>query len=138
MHEHKCAAANMGLKKGTIIDRVLQWREVQDALPWWVILMLGGGFALAEGCRDSGLSRDLGAALAPALRGCSGPVVAFVLSVVVAALTEVASNVATASIFLPIVGSLAVRTGRHPLYFMVPVALACSFAFCLCSSTSFL
>jgi sodium-dependent dicarboxylate transporter 2/3/5 len=111
--------------------RVLEWDEVSAIFPWGVIVLLGGGFALAEGCRDSGLSEAIGEALAASGDGAPIWAVALLVSAVVAVLTEVASNVATASIFLPVVASLAVRLGQHPLYLMLPATLACSFAFCL-------
>ena len=98
------------------------------------MLLLGGGFALADACLISGLSRSVGenlsslAALPPAL-------VVLLLMLLVSATTAVTSNVATASIFLPVVAGLAHSMGVHPLSFMVPVALTTSLAFVLPVST---
>eukprot|EP00937_MAST-01D_sp_MAST-1D-sp2_P005314 g5314.t1 len=119
--------ADLALARRFLFD----WADMQRALPWWVLLMLGGGFALAEACEASGLSAGVGAALARLTHGWPPAALALAMSVGVAALTEVASNVATATMFLPIAAGVATRSGLHPLYMMVPVALACSFAFCL-------
>ena len=113
---------------------LLDWNEVQKVLPWHVILLLGGGFALADGCVKSGLSQSVGENLA-GLRHLPPTLVSFLLLLIVSATTAVTSNVATASIFLPVVSGLAQSMGVHPLSFMIPTALTTSLAFVLPVST---
>ena len=113
---------------------LLDWNQVQKVLPWHVILLLGGGFALADGCVKSGLSQSVGENLA-GLRHLPPTLVSFLLLLIVSATTAVTSNVATASIFLPVVSGLAQSMGVHPLSFMIPTALTTSLAFVLPVST---
>ena len=113
---------------------LLEWRKVQPLLPWHVILLLGGGFALADACVLSGLSARVGASLAM-LNGLPPALVSLLLMCIVSATTAVTSNVATASIFLPVVSGLAQSMRVHPLSYMIPAALTCSLAFVLPVST---
>ena len=99
-------------------------------LPWDVILLFGGGFALAAGFQQSGLTGWLGAQLTQfAGVGLLGLVLA--VTTLVVFLTEVTSNTATASLMLPIMGALAAAAELNPLSLMAPVALAASCAFML-------
>ena len=113
---------------------LLEWGAVQAALPWSVILLLGGGFALADACRVSGLSESIGQSLA-GVSEYPPAVVTLMLLLIVSAVTTVTSNAATSSIFLPVVSGLAQSMRVHPLSLMVPVALCCSLAFVLPVST---
>ena len=82
----------------------------------------------------SGLSASVGANLA-SLRGLPPSLVSLLLMLIVSATTAVTSNVATASIFLPVVSGLADSMGVHPLCYMIPTALTTSLAFVLPVST---
>ena len=113
---------------------LLEWGQVQAILPWSVILLLAGGLALADACLRSGLSAEVGRSL-DAMAGLSPGLVTLLLCVIVSAVTTVTSNVATSSIFLPVVSGLAQSMGVHPLSLMIPVALTCSLAFVLPVST---
>jgi len=108
---------------------LLNW-ESATRIPWDVLILFGGGFALAEGFQQSGLTEWIGLQL-----GFLHQVHWFVLVVAVALvtilLTEVTSNTATASMLLPVVAGLAAATGQDPLAPMVATALAASFAFML-------
>ncbi len=115
-------------------DALISWKEVQSRLPWGVLILLGGGFALADGCRASGLSQLLGEELEVVSSLPLGIVVGL-LTLFTAAATAVTSNVATASIFLPIVAGLADNMGVHPFALMLPVTLTTSLAFALPVST---
>ncbi|XP_055513721.1 Na(+)/citrate cotransporter-like isoform X1 [Leucoraja erinacea] len=110
--------------------RLLEWKEVQRKLPWNVVLLLGGGFALAKGCEVSGLSLWLGSHLLP-LQNLPPWVIAALLCLLIAIFTECTSNVATATLFLPILASMAVLIKLNPLYVMIPGTLSTSFAFML-------
>jgi sodium-dependent dicarboxylate transporter 2/3/5 len=106
---------------------LLEWDDMAK-LPWGVLLLFGGGFALAAGITASGLSAWIGGQLAP-LSGMPLLVILFAIAAVLIFLTEITSNTATITTFLPIIAALAVSLGQPPLQLIVPVALAASFAF---------
>lgn len=110
--------------------RLLEWSGIERRLPWGVLLLFGGGFALAEGMRQSGVTLYLGGLLT-GLDGLPLWMTLLLICTVLTFLTEVTSNTATASILLPVLASAAVALGYHPLLFMVPAALNTSFAFML-------
>lgn len=112
---------------------LLVWKEA-DKAPWAVILMFGGGLALASGMEASGLAEWLGEALLP-LRAVPLPVVALVMVALVVVITEFASNVATASGVMPVVASLSVALGADPLLLAMPAAMAASWGFMLPAGT---
>ncbi|WP_435073017.1 SLC13 family permease [Halorubrum sp. HHNYT27] len=108
---------------------LLDWRDA-TRVPWGVLLLLGSGFSLANAFRESGLD----AAVAERFAGIAGvPAVVLVLAiaVVVVFLTEVTSNTATATVFMPIVVSLGLTAGTPPLTLMAVVSLSASMAFML-------
>uniref|UniRef100_A0A7M4EN40 Solute carrier family 13 member 5 n=1 Tax=Crocodylus porosus TaxID=8502 RepID=A0A7M4EN40_CROPO len=109
---------------------LLEWKVVQRRLPWSIVLLLGGGFALARGSEVSGLSRWLGQQMSP-LNSVPAWAIAVILSFVTAVFTECTSNVATATLFMPIFASLAQSIKVNPLYIMIPGTLSASFAFML-------
>ncbi|XP_061163573.1 Na(+)/citrate cotransporter-like [Saccostrea echinata] len=110
---------------------LLDWETVNQKIPWGVLLLMGGGFAVAAACESSGLSEWVSEQLALVMKSMSTYLAALILSIMVALATNVTSNSATATLFLPIVGELAISLKVHPLSFMIPVAIACSFAFML-------
>ncbi|KAM8818269.1 solute carrier family 13 member 2 [Rhynchonycteris naso] len=109
---------------------LLNWKTVNEKMPWNIVFLLGGGFALAKGSDKSGLSEWLGAKLTP-LQQVSPPAIVFILCLLVATFTECTSNVATTTLFLPILASMAEAICLHPLYVMLPCTLAASLAFML-------
>ncbi|RXG55760.1 Solute carrier family 13 member 3 [Armadillidium vulgare] len=108
----------------------LTWREVHEKIPWGVILLLGGGFAMAKGCNDSGLSVFIGEKL-KFIGSLSPSFSVLIISISTALATEVASNTATASILMPIMNELALKMCVNPLYLMLPAGVCCSYAFML-------
>jgi sodium-dependent dicarboxylate transporter 2/3/5 len=112
---------------------ILNWEEANRA-PWGVIMMFGGGLALAAGIGESGLAQWLGTALQP-LSTVPPVVVALALVALVVLITEFASNVATASGIIPVVGSLVLATGVDPMLLALPAAFAASWGFMLPSGT---
>ncbi|HEY9092211.1 DASS family sodium-coupled anion symporter [Parasphingorhabdus sp.] len=112
---------------------LLNWDEA-DRAPWGVIMLFGGGLALASGITESGLADWLGLVLAP-LKTVPVIVIAVVLVALVILVTEFASNVATASGIMPVVASLILATGVDPLLLAVPAAMAASWGFMLPSGT---
>ncbi|WP_430417707.1 SLC13 family permease [Parasphingorhabdus sp.] len=113
--------------------KLLNWKEA-DRAPWGVIMMFGGGLALAAGIIDSGLADWLGGALEP-LRTVPVIIIAVALVALVILVTEFASNVATASGVMPVVASLILATGVDPVLLAMPAAIAASWGFMLPSGT---
>ncbi|XP_044142598.1 LOW QUALITY PROTEIN: solute carrier family 13 member 2 [Bufo gargarizans] len=109
---------------------ILDWKTVNEKMPWNIVLLLGGGFALAKGSEDSGLSTWLGDKLTP-LQSIPHVAIALVLCLMVATFTECTSNVATTTLFLPILASMAKAIHLNPLYIMLPCTLSASLAFML-------
>ena len=110
-------------------ERLLDWATAHK-LQWGIVLLFGGGFALAAGFKESGLS----AWVASQLTGLSGvPSLVMVTSVstLMTFLTELTSNTATTQIVLPLLGSLAVALQVNPLLLMIPATLSASCAFML-------
>jgi solute carrier family 13 (sodium-dependent dicarboxylate transporter), member 2/3/5 len=112
---------------------ILNWDEANRA-PWGVIMLFGGGLALAAGIGESGLAEWLGVALQP-LRAVHPLVVALVLVALVILITEFASNVAAASGIIPVVAGIIAATGIDPILLALPAAWAASWGFMLPSGT---
>ncbi|NWZ20932.1 S13A2 protein, partial [Asarcornis scutulata] len=109
---------------------LLDWTSVHQKMPWNIVLLLGGGFALAKGSEESGLSKWLGTKLTP-LQEIPHPAIALLLCLLIATFTECTSNVATTTLFLPILATMAQNICLHPLYVMLPCTLSASLAFML-------
>lgn len=112
---------------------LLVWSEANRA-PWDVIMMFGGGLALAAGMGESGLADWIGQSLLP-LASVPLPIVALIITVMVILTTEFASNVATASGVMPVIASLIVASGADPILLAMPAALAASWGFMLPAGT---
>ena len=115
-----------GKEKGS---RLMDW-ETAKQLPWGVLLLFGGGLSIAAGFRQSELALWLG----QQLNGIAVlPYFAtlFLLVLIVNFFTEITSNVATASVLLPVLAALAQSVGVHPYGFMVAACTAASCAFML-------
>lgn len=113
---------------------LLSWKKAQDSVPWNIILLLGGGFAMAKACEESGLAAWIGGHLQP-LAQVPPPAAVILITAFLACFTEFASNTATIIIFLPVIAELAIRVSVNPLYFMLPATVGCSYAFMLPVST---
>ncbi|NXV83172.1 S13A2 protein, partial [Atlantisia rogersi] len=109
---------------------LLDWKVVHQKMPWNIVFLLGGGFALAKGSEESGLSAWLGSKLTP-LQQIPHPAIAILLCLLIATFTECTSNVATTTLFLPILASMAEAICLNPLYVMLPCTLSASLAFML-------
>ena len=101
-----------------------------SGLPWHIVLLFGGGFALASGFKDSGLSLWFGGQL-EGLGALHPLLLIAILCFLLTFLTELTSNTATAEMLLPILAGLSVAVKLNPLLLMVPATLSCSCAFML-------
>lgn len=109
--------------------KLLDWRSAAN-LPWDILLLFGGGFALASGFEQSGMT-----AWSVSQLEHLGQVPPFLLvlsiTLMVIFITGVTSNTATATIVLPIAGALALAMGMPASLLMIPAAIAASYAFML-------
>jgi solute carrier family 13 (sodium-dependent dicarboxylate transporter), member 2/3/5 len=110
-------------------DRILDWKTA-ERIPWGILILFGGGLALAEGFQSTGLAEWIGQKFT-LLEGISFFLLLMIIIASVNFLTEVTSNVATASMLLPILASVAIKLDLHPFGLMVGATLAASCAFML-------
>ncbi|WNF39103.1 DASS family sodium-coupled anion symporter [Bacillaceae bacterium IKA-2] len=113
-------------KRGSFL---LDWSSTKQ-LPWGILLLFGGGLAIAAGFRDSGLAVWMGEQLT-VLDGVSVIVVILIVTIFVKFLTEITSNTATATMIIPIMAALAAAVGIHPYALMFAATLSASCAFML-------
>ncbi|WP_436643847.1 SLC13 family permease [Microbaculum sp. FT89] len=109
--------------------RLLGWSDLKD-LRWDVLILFGGGLALASAIGSSGLSDWIGAHLAD-MEALPGWLMILVVMTVIVYLGELASNTAMAAVFLPVAGAAAIGMGENALTLALPVALAASLGFML-------
>jgi sodium-dependent dicarboxylate transporter 2/3/5 len=102
--------------------------EIISHLPWNIVLLFGGGFALAKGFTVSGLSEFIGDKFI-GMQDLDPMALVAGISAIVVFLTEVTSNTATSQILLPVVASVAKQIEINPLLLMLPVTLSASMAF---------
>ena len=110
-------------------ERLMNW-ETANRLPWHIVILFGGGFALAKGFVDSGLSIWFGEQLS-GLAGTHPMILTSVIVAMMSFLTELTSNIASTEMILPILAGLAVSIQINPLLLMIPATLAASLAFML-------
>lgn len=106
---------------------LLTWEDAR-ALPWSVLLLIGGGLSLADAIGRSGLAQWIGAGL-EACTGWPGWLTLAAVAGLILMLTEVMSNTATAAVFLPIVATLSACApdGKAALAATVAMAASCAF-----------
>ncbi len=108
---------------------ILEWKDAKN-ISWGILLLLGGGLALAAGVKNSGLATWI----ANSILGHGEIPILLMITIFVTAiifLTELSSNTATTAAFLPIIASIGVGMGINPLQFVVPATIAASCAFML-------
>ncbi|XP_053214497.1 Na(+)/citrate cotransporter-like [Panonychus citri] len=113
---------------------LLEWPKVQNKLVWSVILLRGGGYAVAKATQTSGLSEYLGNMFTK-INDLPVVMLVIIFAAIAAILTEFASNSTTATIVLPVVAQVASSIGINPLVFLIPVTMACSMCFILPAGT---
>jgi sodium-dependent dicarboxylate transporter 2/3/5 len=115
-------------------SRLLDW-ETASRIPWGMLILFGGGIAIAKAFVISGMSAALGEALA----GIAGwPILAMmaVICLCITFLTEMTSNTATTTLMMPILAAAAIAAGVPPESLMVPAAMSASCAFMLPVATA--
>jgi sodium-dependent dicarboxylate transporter 2/3/5 len=110
-------------------EGLISWEDAVK-LPWGVVLLFGGGMALALGFETSGLALWIGNKLV-ALEAVPFIFLLLILIFAVNFLTEITSNIATTAMLLPVLISLAPTLGVHPYYLMISATVAASCAFML-------
>lgn len=130
VHASEVPSEAEGEDRKSRVHGTLDWRTVQNGLPWGVLLLFGGGLSLAGAVQDTGLDEYIGTQV----EGLGVlPIVLLVAGTctVVLLLTELTSNTATAATFLPILGGVALGLGIDPMLLLLPAVLAASCAFML-------
>ena len=108
---------------------LLNWKNLME-LPWDILLLFGGGFALADGIQKTGLADYIGQHLV-FLQNFSFFPMLFILTISISFLTEFTSNTAVATTLLPIFAALAIDLNMPPMLIMLPATVAASCAFML-------
>lgn len=123
-------------KENAAIDgsTLLDW-ETAVKIPWGIVLLFGGGLALAKGFDTSGLAAWIGEQLKGLSALPHGIILLMVLTVVVL-LSEVASNITTASMMMPVLAALAMSIDANPFGLCLSATLAASFGFGLPVATA--
>ena len=109
-------------------ERRVMGADVIPRLPWNIVLLFGGGFALAAGFQRSGLAQLMGEQF-QALSNLPTFAMILLVCLLITFLTELTSNTATTEMILPILAAIAVATETHPLVLMIPATLSASCAF---------
>ncbi|TMS37742.1 hypothetical protein L596_004614 [Steinernema carpocapsae] len=119
---------------GKEVKPLMDWNVMKERFSWSTLFLLGGGYAMAAGVRESGLSNWIRTQISTIT---TLPEWVFVLisSAMITALTEFSSNVATASIFLPLLSTIARQNHTNPLLYILPATLSCSYSFMLPAGT---
>lgn len=109
--------------------RIIHWAD-STKIPWGIILLFGGGMALAAGFQETGLALWLGSQI-DLLIGVSLFILVFIVIAAVNFLTEITSNLATTAMLLPILAPVAITLDVNPFTLIVATAAAASCAFML-------
>lgn len=109
---------------------LLDWEDCRN-VPWGILILLGGGFALARACESSGLSAAIGDSLSGLIGSTPPLLMVFLVALGVTFLTEITSNTATINVLLPLMFSACVAAEVHPFLLALPATFAVSCAFML-------
>ncbi|KAB7500549.1 Solute carrier family 13 member 5 [Armadillidium nasatum] len=112
------------------VEGCLTWDVFHHKVPWGVIILIGGGFAMAEASKKSGLSHWLGSQFG-ILANMKKEVMLLIICSFTALLTEIMSNTAASSLLIPVLNDMSISIGVNPLYFLLPVTICTSYAFML-------
>ncbi|KAK9295236.1 hypothetical protein QLX08_010380 [Tetragonisca angustula] len=109
-------------------EGLITWDVIQRKMPWSLMFLLGGGFAISRGSMASGLAKKIGETLVP-LRYLPAFLIMLIVCFFIGTITEFTSNVGIANITLPVIAQMCVAMEMHPMYLMVPATISCSFSF---------
>lgn len=112
---------------------LLEWGDMKE-LPWGILLLFGGGLCLADGMEKSGLVQLVGNYFSKQ-QDVSPTFLILALTAISMGLTELMSNVALVTIFIPVVFGIADGFHINPIWLAMPVTLAASCAFMMPIST---
>jgi solute carrier family 13 (sodium-dependent dicarboxylate transporter), member 2/3/5 len=114
-------------------NKLINWEDA-GKLPWGIVLLFGGGLALAEAFEKTGLAQWIGQNMS-ALAGLGAFTVILLVVMLVNFLTEFTSNLATVTMILPVIAPIAVSVGVHPYILMMGATLAASCGFMMPAGT---
>lgn len=103
---------------GTLAPGILTWEAVEKRVPWGLVLMMGGGFAMAEGASKSGLSHLIGQQL-KYLETLPHLLIVVLIVTFATFLTEIVSNMTTANILVPVVRDLVSSMNHSHFIYIV-------------------
>ncbi len=109
--------------------KLLDW-ETASRIPWGILLLMGGGLAIASAFKSTGLTADIAANMSYFVNWPSWLMI-LTLCLIVSFLTELTSNTATTTLLMPILATVAVGTDMDPMILMIPAAISASCAFML-------
>ncbi len=112
-----------GVKSASLMEA-----DVIQKLPWGIVILFGGGFALAKGFQVTGLSAFIGHQFS-GLAGTPPLMMIITICTGIIFLTELTSNTATTEMILPVLASVAIAMQTNPLLLMIPATLSASCAF---------
>uniref|UniRef100_A0A1B0G8J3 Protein I'm not dead yet n=1 Tax=Glossina morsitans morsitans TaxID=37546 RepID=A0A1B0G8J3_GLOMM len=110
------------------IKSLLSWEFTHKNVPWGLVFLLGGGFALSTAAQDSGMSKMMGQALA-FLTTWPRVGIQFMACVVAVFMTNFSANVPICNILIPVLNEVALVVKVHPIFLLFPAGIACSYAF---------
>ncbi|CAG5098267.1 Oidioi.mRNA.OKI2018_I69.XSR.g15512.t1.cds [Oikopleura dioica] len=114
---------------------ILTWDVVQRRTGWGVLILIGGGYAIAQASDDSGFSEFVATGLAQLVDGWESWAICLLCSIMASMFTEITSNTAACALFVPLLNKLALKVCVHPLYLCLPATVACSMSFMLPAAT---
>lgn len=109
--------------------RLIDWDQVEKKIPWGVLLLFGGGFAMAEAFKETGLSQWMGQLFAEQMQGAPTWLLVVGTCALLTVMTEFTSNVATANTVLPVLGATAVALKIDPRMLLIPATISASCGF---------
>ncbi len=115
--------------------RLVEWNDVEKKIPWGILLLFGGGFAMAKAFDSSGLSVWLGNSFASTMTGVPLWVLVLGTCAMVTALTEFTSNVACITTLLPVLAATSDKLGVDPRLILIPATISASCGFMMPAGT---
>ena len=109
--------------------RLIDWDQAEKKIPWGILLLFGGGFAMADAFKETGLSQWIGQSFAGHMQGAPTWVLVFGTCALLTVMTEFTSNVATANTVLPVLGATAVALKIDPRLLLIPATISASCGF---------